>query len=796
MSSLSVAGVNRSTSLDSTLPYINVIPASTTRSARTARRVMVLNVLLLATNIIVHALNCMTLCPISLSSPSNDPIHCHFIDFYDVRVGETVVHHTLRHLFICCHSVYRTQVRHHDSQLPDHERRDGARALFSRVRLLLYHLSIQLTLPRCLRPWQRMPQFNQQSFSSSQQFPIPPLQTFYTSASSATAIPLIADKVSLPSIGERGSTIELSSVLPDSLARWYYDVHSLILPTSSVRTTGTAKSPSVHAASRLEYVKLLQRLMSLDMVTFTDSPVCINGLFGVKKDHDQIRLIVDATYANQLMIPPPPVMLPNPSHLSNIQSSAPFYTAKLDLSSYYHQLRMPLPLQPYFCLPRLSRNELRHLLSLSGQSASIRSNSARYPMLTTLPMGWSHSVYVAQSVHEHVLYTMSNAINPLSNILLQSALHRYSYLHMIYIDDVVILGCAESTVNEVIERVEEAYEMVGLRVNLKKKVAATSDPVPVIGVTTCGREQRLCVTSEQLTQLIHRTLSMLYVGTATSTELSRLVGSWVWLQLLRRPLLSIWRETYRFIQKFRRDSEENSKVLWSSIQRELALVCALAPTIFTDLSMSISRRVVATDASRIGYGVVANRTAQMNDAITSSVEQLVSLAAFGTSLCDSASFDSACDVLVPTDAHLMNYDVQQPIVALTRHDRTVLQSQLVNHTRQLVSSIDWSTIMYGKWRLNIDNVHINELELSALLLAVRWLRTLSGSRTDSRKVLMLVDNSTTLFSVVKGRSSSVPLLKLLRRITSIIVGMDLELQVIYVASAFNPADAASRMNIR
>jgi hypothetical protein len=389
---------------------------------------------------------------------------------------------------------------------------------------------------------------------------------------------------------------------------------------------------------------------------------------------------------------------------------------------------------------------------------------------------------------------MSNAINPLSNILLQSALHRYSYLHLIYIDDFVVLGCEESTVNEVIERVEAAYEMVGLRVNSKKKVTATSDPVPVIGVTTCGREQRLCVTSEQLTQLIHRTLSILYVGTATSSELSRLVGTWVWLQLLRRPLLSIWCETYRFIQKFRRDLD--SKVLWSSVQRELALACSLAPTIFTDLSMSISRRVVATDASRVGYGVVANRTAQMNDAITGTVEQLVSLAAFGTSLCDSASFDSACDVLVSTDAHLMNYGVQQPIVALTRHDRTVLQSQLVNHTRQLVSSIDWSTIMSGTWRLNIDNVHINELELSALLLAVRWLRTLSSSRTDSRKVLMLVDNSVSVFSVMKGRSSSIPLLKLLRRITSIIVGMDLKLQVIYVASAFNPADAASRMNIR
>jgi hypothetical protein len=173
----------------------------------------------------------------------------------------------------------------------------------------------------------------------------------------------------------------------------------------------------------------------------------------------------------------------------------------------------------------------------------------------------------------------------------------------------------------------------------------------------------------------------------------------------------------------------------------------------------------------------------------------VSLAAFGTSLCDSASFDSACDVLVPTDAHLMNYGVQQPIVSLTRHDRTVLQSQLVNHTRQLVSSIDWSTIMYGKWRLSIDNAHINELEMAALLLAVRWLRTLSSSRTDSRKVLMLVDNSTTLFSMMKGRSSSIPLLKLLRRITSIIVAMDVKMQVVYVASALNPADAASRMSV-
>ena len=54
-------------------------------------------------------------------------------------------------------------------------------------------------------------------------------------------------------------------------------------------------------------------------------------------------------------------------------------------------------MQPYFCLPQLTDDELL-TLELSHHT------HGNYPMCLTLPMGFSHSVFLAQAVHEHVLY--------------------------------------------------------------------------------------------------------------------------------------------------------------------------------------------------------------------------------------------------------------------------------------------------------------------------------------------------------------------------------------------------------
>ena len=72
------------------------------------------------------------------------------------------------------------------------------------------------------------------------------------------------------------------------------------------------------------------------------------------------------------------------------------YTGKTDLSDYYHHLGVPEWMQPYLALPPLTPAEL---------AACGLPLGAAFPMCVTLPMGFSHAVFLAQTAHEHVVYS-------------------------------------------------------------------------------------------------------------------------------------------------------------------------------------------------------------------------------------------------------------------------------------------------------------------------------------------------------------------------------------------------------
>ena len=87
--------------------------------------------------------------------------------------------------------------------------------------------------------------------------------------------------------------------------------------------------------------------------------------------------------------------------------------------------------------------------------------------------------------------------------------------------------------------------------------------------------------------------------------------------------------------------------------------------------------------------------------------------------------------------------------------------------------------------------HINVLELFMLLFTYRWkTRCLKQFHT---RALHLIDSQVALAVAVKGRSSSRQLNQLLRQACSVLVSVDLYPLLGFIASADNPADAASRI---
>ena len=102
-------------------------------------------------------------------------------------------------------------------------------------------------------------------------------------------------------------------------------------------------------------------------------------------------------------------------------------------------------------------------------------------------------------------------------------------------------------------------------------------------------------------------------------------------------------------------------------------------------------------------------------------------------------------------------------------------------------SAPWSTLISRRWR---SEEHINVLELRSALLAVHWALSLPSAL--GRRVYLLLDSAVALFSLWKGRSSSTPLLLVLRKIGAVLLAGGVSLLCGWVPSAVNPADGPSR----
>jgi hypothetical protein len=605
----------------------------------------------------------------------------------------------------------------------------------------------------------------------------------YTGSLPTGLVSLVASRVALPSVL---SNVPLLSLLSPSLASEYNSPSSLLLPLPSARQhldAAALRRPRV-LADRAEYVALIARMLPLGMLSLTLKPACVNGLFGVPKG-DQIRLILDARPANCYFVRPPRVLLPTPSHLASLRipPGRPMYVAKMDLSNFYHQLTLPEWMRPYFALPALTASEVRALGAnalTANLSQALAAGSSVYPCCATLPMGFSHSVFIAQAVHEWVMYR-HGTLQPSDNIICLISPLVDRPLHALYIDDNILVGPRLEELSCVCERVNAAYIQAGLPPNMAKAVPPTLNAVTTLGLDIDGRRGIIYLSPTKIAANLRATQQLLQQATVSGRELSAVVGMWTWPMLLRRPTLAAFKHVYTFSKRHL----TTRRALWPCVRRELLVVMALAPLFRCDLRVQSWAQLVATDASMIGAGVVST---PLTSAIESTLWPLMT--------------QPECSLLPPGPSLPMTplseeVEVWPVLVAQQPaqwYRTTILdvecQRQAV--TRLLTPpSLRWSTILSSTWR---RSQHINELELTSLLLSIRWV--LSHPDAVGRRLHVLVDSSSVYFGVNKGRSSSPAMLALLRRFAALILASGLTVLTGWIPSALNPADNASRKCVK
>jgi hypothetical protein len=188
----------------------------------------------------------------------------------------------------------------------------------------------------------------------------------------------------------------------------------------------------------------------------------------------------------------------------------------------------------------------------------------------------------------------------------------------------------------------------------------------------------------------------------------------------------------------------------------------ITPLLFASIRVPFMPKIIASDASEEAQGVVA------------------------------------ADIAHDTCVGITSYMSRPDIMIESQQDseeRVHFVSQLLSST---VASSNWRTIVSHPWQQQGE--HINVLEVRAALTAVRWSLSLpssiqsSGEQWCGRRLLLVSDSAASLGSINKGRSSSHSLLRPLRTIAALVLGSGIQLSVVWIPSADNPADGPSRLH--
>lgn len=218
--------------------------------------------------------------------------------------------------------------------------------------------------------------------------------------------------------------------------------------------------------------------------------------------------------------------------------------------------------------------------------------------------------------------------------------------------------------------------------------------------------------------------------------MSRFVGHWSWAFLPRRAAFSCFSAVYRFIETAGR----RSFTVWPSVERELRWAVGLAPLLYAKLDAPWFPKVMASDASETGQGVVA---------ATCPLDHLEKLARAPLQLRDGE----------PADRSL----------------------------HPLLKEKEWKVIVASAFK---REEHINVLEARALTTAVKW--ALSSPKGRGSRLLVQVDSLVVMFAARKGRSSAFQLLKRLRCLNALLLCSGSYLAVNWIPTEVNPADGPSR----
>ena len=526
----------------------------------------------------------------------------------------------------------------------------------------------------------------------------------------------------------------------------------------------------VHA-SRKQFRELLKRLDASGRIVLAkpdqvrEDHLC--GAFALVKDAEYDRLILDARPPNSKEITLDAWCKTLAScHTLALQELEPgknMYFSGTDLKDYYHAFKVTTA--------RAFRNALACPLSVeeAQQLSCFREEHASCPCLSALAMGDNQAVELGQLSHIQLVFT-ARAFSPYELLVVHGRAPRNAVAAGIVIDDAIFAESAEPGIcapgdMDGVRRLNllcEEYLQRGLLAHPKKTFRAEGE-AEFWGCVANGKTGRVRANPKRMVPLVDLTLRTARLGLASVSILETLAGGWISVLQMRRRMLCL----VHFLYEAQRGRVQTDVVrLSAALVEELFVLSILAPLASAEMRALSIPEVFMSDASEWGSASVQ---AQLPLLLSKEFQR------------HSLARGAWSKLLTPWKAWLKMHEDLFPA------DELPDGVPLVSHPLWLLlaQGLDYELHHVKRER---TKRHINLIELQAVLEVEKRL----AKRRGPCRYLLGSDSQVTLAALVKGRSASPSINKMLQQSLAIVLGSSLYGNYGYVPSLANPSDDPTR----
>lgn len=585
--------------------------------------------------------------------------------------------------------------------------------------------------------------------------------------------------------------VDLLRLVQDADRKWLKGWQTMLVDvetaTAAQREHGLHRpySDPVLKHNQTKYKEFIGHLLKRNMIKFkmSSDEAGSLGVFFVKKNN-MIRLIFDTRILNTYFKPPPKTDLPSAASFTSLQSlsSSSLYMATGDLASAFYTLEVPDDMARMFTLDAVRAGDFG-ITTVDG--VAVEPSQLLTPYITVLPMGFSWSLHLCQSVLNNAIQKSGfNSSSIISDKGYPVTLRKVDDTAAAgYVDNFAVIGHNAKEVQARSNVIAKTLRSWGLTVHEEVEASLDCD---FVGLHMDGKRQTFSIKPSRLLRLRAAIDELLIRNSCSGDIMQILLGHLTWAMLCRRESLSFVDKCYAFCSK--NLDNHKSRKLWPSVRRELRQIRNILPLIYANTSAEWHSQVTASDSSPFGYGVCQR---ELDSHSLRSIGSCSEKWRFRFEDCIAArSHTFHYTRLTPhiTTTHFSpppGLESQQPTSIENSINTTLTEFNEIPQT--LLQPDDWQTVWSAPWKHKANILHTE-----ALALVWSFKHQVRNKSAFNKRLVALVDNLPLCLSAVKGRGRSGHLKGPLRHIACISLVTGCRLHVRWIPSEWNIADKPSR----